>query len=447
MTPTPAAAAAERFLAQYRAFAGNGAGGAPAWVRAWREDAIGRFSTLGFPSPRDEAWRSTNIAPVLETAFVPAAGAAPSPAVLDRFLAEAGGARHALVFVNGRYSSTLSSLGELPAGVRIGSLAAAVADESGPARQHLGRVAGLGQAFSALNAAFLSDGAFAYVPQGATVAEPLQVLYLTTTAGAASAPLTHPRSLVVLEAGARATLVETYAGLEPDARYLTNAVTETLLGDDARLDHYRVQRESGAAYHVAGSHARQGTRAVLHSTLVVFGAALSRHEVSAVLDGEHGELTLNGVSVLTGRQHADHHTTLDHARPHCDSREVFNTVLDDHARSVFTGRIIVRPGAQKTDSKQTSNNLILSGDARADSQPQLEIYADDVKCTHGSTTGPLDPNTLYYLRSRGLGVDQARNLLAYGFGSEILTRIEVPGIRAELDRLLQDWLARDRRAA
>jgi Fe-S cluster assembly protein SufD len=444
MTRTPAAAAAERFLALYRAFAGNGAGGAPAWLRALRDDAIGRFTALGFPTPRDEAWRTTNIAPVLETAFAPAPGAAPAPAVLDRFLVETGTARHALVFVNGRFAPSLSAVGALPTGVRIGSLAAAVAEDAGPAREHLGRVAGLGQAFAALNAAFLADGAFLYVPRGVTVPEPLQVLYLTTAADAAL--VTHPRTLVVLEAGARATLVETYAGLEPGAVYLTNAVTETLVGDEARLDHYRVQRESAAAYHVAGSHARQGERAVLHSTLVVFGAALARHEVSVVLDGEGGELTLNGVSVLSGRQHADHHTTLDHAKPHCDSREVFNTVLDGHARSVFTGRIIVRPGAQKTDSKQTSNNLILSGDARADSQPQLEIYADDVKCTHGSTTGPLDPNTLYYLRSRGLGVAEARTLLAYGFGTEILTRIEVPGVRAELDRLLQHWLAGERRA-
>ena len=264
-------------------------------------------------------------------------------------------------------------------------------------------------------------------------------MHLTSAGGAR--PAAHPRTLVIVEPGARVTVVETYAGLEPDAVYLMNAATELVVGAGARVDHYRIQRDSARAYHVAVSQSRQERDSMLHSTMLVFGAALGRHDVTSVLDGSGATLLLNGLSLLGGGQHADHHTTIDHAQPHCESHELFNGIFDGRARGVFTGRIIVRPGAQRTDSKQTNNNVLLSAEARADSQPQLEIYADDVKCTHGSTTGPLDPAALFYLRSRGMGPDDARALLAYGFGAEIVSRVEVPGVRAELDRILCERIA------
>jgi Fe-S cluster assembly protein SufD len=244
----------------------------------------------------------------------------------------------------------------------------------------------------------------------------------------------------MLERGAMATVVETYATLD-GGQHLTNSVTELVLEEGARAHHLRIQRESDTAFHMATSQSYQGKDSRLLSCSVAFGSALSRHDVNAVLDGTGAELLLNGLSVLAGRQHVDHHTTIEHARPHCESHELFNGIFADHARGVFTGRIIVRPGAQQTDSKQTNNNVLLSEAARADSQPQLEIYADDVKCTHGATIGPLDPNALFYLQTRGIGAQDARQLLTYGFAADVVSRLEVPELRERLDRLVGARLA------
>ncbi|HUC41738.1 MAG TPA: Fe-S cluster assembly protein SufD, partial [Gemmatimonadales bacterium] len=223
--------------------------------------------------------------------------------------------------------------------------------------------------------------------------------------------------------------------------YWTNAVTEIVVGDGARLDHHRVQREGARAYHVATTQSHQGRDSTLNMHFVAFGGTLARHDIESVMAGPGGTLILNGLYLLADAQHADHHTTIDHAADHCQSHEYFNGVLDDRSRGVFTGRIIVRPGAQKTDSKQTNNNLLLSANAHADSQPQLEIYADDVKCTHGSTVGPLDPRAMFYLRSRGVGEEEARRLLTYGFAAEILGRMEVAPLRAQLDAIVRGRLA------
>ena len=250
----------------------------------------------------------------------------------------------------------------------------------------------------------------------------------------------HPRNLVVLERGARASIVETFAAVGQDV-YWTNAVTEVVVGDGARLDFHRVQRESVRAYHIAATQTHQGRDSTVNLHAVAFGGALARHDIGSVLAGPGGTLILNGLYLLSDAQHADHHTTIDHAADHCQSHEYFNGVLDGRSRGVFTGRIVVRPGAQKTDSKQTNNNLLLSSEAHADSQPQLEIYADDVKCTHGSTVGPLDPRALFYLRSRGVSESEARRLLTYGFGAEVLGRMEVAPLREQLDRIVRERLA------
>jgi len=266
------------------------------------------------------------------------------------------------------------------------------------------------------------------------------VLFLATGHGGEGPTVSHPRSLIVLERGARAAVVEGYAALA-DEVYWTNAVTEIVLGEGARAEHYRVQREGGRAYHVATTHSQQGRDSFLGLHVITLGGSLARHDLDTVLDGAGAELVLNGLYLLARTQHADHHTVIEHAQPHCASHEFFNGVLDERAHGVFNGRIIVRPGAQRTDSKQTNNNLLLSPDARADSQPQLEIYADDVKCTHGSTVGPLDQTALYYLRSRGLSPEAARSLLTYGFAAEILGRMERSDVRDRLDRMVRARLA------
>jgi Fe-S cluster assembly protein SufD len=399
------------FVDQYKAFAANGGGkgatGAPAWLRDLRERAIARFTETGFPSTRLEQWRFTNVRPIAETPFT------------------LSGARW--------------DLGHVPAGAVVTTLGEALLRSPDLVHAHLGRYASVdSNPFTALATAFLADGVFVHIPARTVIAEPITLTYrpsLPTSAGDWR-PMTHPRVLVVVEGQAQAKIVESYDGVG-SGECLTNAVTEIVLGNGARLDHCRVQHEGAQAFHMATTQSSQGRDSRLVFTTVALGARLSRHDINAVLDGTGAYLVLNGLSVLGGRQHVDHHTTIDHAQPHCESHEYLNGVFDEESHGVFNGRIIVRPGAQRTDSKQTNNNLLLSEEARADSQPQLEIYADDVKCTHGSTVGPLDQTALFYLRSRGLAVEQARGLLTYGFGAEILDRVAIPGTRERLDRLIR----------
>ena len=431
------------YLAAFKAFAGNGAGRAPSWLKEIREGAIARFAELGFPTTKQEEWRFTSVAPIVDTRFSHPASRIPHPG-LSEIGALLMGDGPRVVLVDGRYAPELSSAAGRPAGVRVESLASAVAQGPGSelAREHLARHARWHDSpFAALNTAFLADGAFVHVPAGATLEQPLEVLFLSSGRPATDGPtVSHPRSLIVIERGAQAAVVETYAGLG-DGVYWSNAVTEVVVGEAARAELYRVQREGPQGLQVATTHSRQERDSFLGAHVVTLGAALARHDITTVLAGAGAELILNGLYLLRDDQHADHHTVIDHAQPHCASHEYFNGVLAGRAHGVFTGRIIVRPGAQRTDSKQTNNNLLLSTEARADSQPQLEIYADDVKCTHGSTVGPIDQTQLYYLRSRGLSPDAARSILTYGFGAEILDRMRHPAVRDRLDQLIRERLA------
>ena len=429
--------AVDRLIQAHKAFAANGASAAPAWLKALRDGGIARFGALGFPTTKQEAWRFTSVAAIAETAFEL------SPRVSGTGYRVSGElAVHRLVFVNGHFSAEQSRVKDLPQGVRVESLARALVTDAPSVEAHLGKYAPTqDHPFAALNTAFLEDGAFVYVPAGIALAEPIELVFL---AAPGTAPhVAHPRNLIVVERGARATVVETYASLPTDQEsvYWTNAVTEVVAGDGARVDCYRVQRESDRAYHVAVTDVHQGRDSTVNVHAVALGAALARHDLRGKLAGPGGYLILNGLYLLAGDQHADHHTAIDHAAPHCESHEYFNGVLDDRSRGVFNGRIIVRPGAQKTDSKQTNNNLLLSRDAHADSQPQLEIYADDVKCTHGSTVGPLDPKALFYLESRGIGAVEARRLMTYGFAAEILNRMDIAPLREQLDRIVRGRLA------
>jgi Fe-S cluster assembly protein SufD len=424
------------YVADFQAFARNGGARAPGWLTEIREAAIARFAELGFPSTKQEEWRFTSVARLAETRFRLTTASAQLPDTIASLLLGTGSR---LVFVDGRYVAALSSVDGLPKGAHVGSLGATLETAPDLARQHLARHARYQSSpFAALNTAFLSDGAFVYVPAGVELDRPIELVFLATARRGPA--VAHPRSLVVVERGARATVVESYVALE-DGLYWTNAVTELAVGDGARLECYRVQRESRQAYHIATTHATQGRDSVLRLHPLAFGGGLARHDIYTVLAGAGADLILNGFYLARGAQHADHHTVIDHAQPHCASHEFFNGILGEQARGVFNGRIIVRPGAQRTDSKQTNNNLLLSAAARADSQPQLEIYADDVKCTHGSTVGPLDQTALYYLRSRGLSTETATGMLTYGFAAEILGRMEHPELRNELDRMVRARLA------
>ena len=426
-------------LGLFEAFVSNGASSAPAWLGRRRKEAIQQFAELGFPTTKQEKWRFTSVRPITEHAFTLSAETATLvPEQLDPFfLPIVGGIR--LVFVNGAFAERLSSISELAEGVVVCPLSAAFDEHAELVEEHLGRYAPIDDnPFAALNTAFASDGLFVHVPADTKVDQLLEVVYFTT--GGDEPTMSHPRNLVVLERGASIRLIETYAGVS-GRPYLTNAVTEIVVGDNARADCYRIQREGDQAYHVATTHSRQARDTKYSQTPIVFGAALSRHDIWMAMDGEGGEGTLNGLYLTDGRQHVDHSTVIEHAVPHCDSHEYFNGILAGHSRAVFSGRIIVRQGAQKTDSKQTNNNLLLSEHARADSQPQLEIYADDVRCTHGATLGPLDDDALFYLQTRGMSAENARSLLTYGFGVEILDRVNIPELREQIDSLVQARLA------
>ncbi len=412
------------------------AGGGLAWTAPLREAAMARFAERGFPTTRDEAWRYTSVAPIARARFdpdTPARADALTPELFEQLTFEPWACTH-LVFLNGRFARDLSKVGTLPAGVRLKSLADALENDRDLVEPYLTHCAEFtDQPFADLNTAFLRDGVFLHVPKGTVVEEEIHLLYVTTSNGTAA--LSHPRNLIVVEEGAQITLIESYAGIGSDV-YFTNAVTEVSAGDGAVVDHYRLQRESTAAFHIGALGVRLGRDAQFASHSIALGGRLVRQDVSALLDGEGGDCTLNGLYVMSGSQHVDNHTVIDHARPHCSSRELYKGVLDDRSRGVFDGTIIVRPGAQKSDARQTNKNLLLSEDALADSKPTLIIEADDVKCNHGATIGQLDENAMFYLRSRGLSREMARSLLTHAFASDIVSRIGVEAVRAGLDCLL-----------
>jgi Fe-S cluster assembly protein SufD len=438
----------DRYLAAYNSLRRERKG-EPAWLALRREAALEEFRKAGFPTTRQEAWRFTNVQPVTRTAFgIPESHIRPEVSSHElRALIGGTTPGPVAVLVNGIFRPDLSSLEGLPPGVVLTGLAGAISADGAKIEEHLGRYARDSvNPFTALNTALFRDGALIVVPRGVVLEQPIQIVCLAVPG---SEPLMwYLRHLVVVEENAQAAVVESYQSLG-DGVYLTNAVTEFVLGDKASAHYCRIQHESDRAYHLATTHSLQGRESRLVSCSVAFGSALARHDINAVMGGTGGYLILDGLTVIGGRQHADHHTTLDHAQPHCESHELFNGIFYGHSRGVFNGKIIVRPGAQRTDSKQTNNNILLSPDARADSQPQLEIYADDVKCTHGSTTGPLDPAAIFYLRSRGLSEAAARHALTYGFSAEVLNQIEVPEIREALDRLVETRLkqAGEERAA
>jgi len=425
-----AAAGVDRYLAEFERFRRERAG-EPAGLQALRRAAIERFADLGFPTLRQEEWRLTNVAPIVQGTFHWPQGdpGAVAPGLIAPHVFDAA-AR--LVFVDGRFSPRLSSVGELPAGTIVASLAEMLARSPGLVEPWLARSAKFdNHPFVALNTAFLSDGAFLYIPRGA-VTGPIQLLFLSA-GEAGRATLSFPRNLFVADESSQTTIVETYAG---EGAYFTSPVTELFAGPGSVIDHYKVQRESLAAFHMATFQVQGERASVPSSHSISIGGALVRNDVNAVLDGEGIDCILNGLYFGDGRQVVDNHMRVEHAKPHCASHELYKGVLDGKSRAVFNGLIHVHKGAQKTDAKQSNRNLLLSRDAIANSNPQLEIYADDVKCTHGSTVGQLDEDAVFYLRSRGIGAEAARSLLTYAFASDIVERIKVGPVRRDLEEFL-----------
>jgi len=427
------------YLSDFERFEKNGAVRGPSWVHQIRKAAISRFAALGFPTPRHEEWKYTSVAPIVKVRFQPAAHELNGlmTARLARVtLGEMACAQ--LVFVNGHYSRELSFFRSLPDGVKAESLAAALHADPAGVEPYLARYASYqDHPFVALNTAFMEDGAFVYISQGKIVEEPIHLLFVSTARGQST--VSYPRNLIVAGNDSQATIVESYIGLENEV-YFTNVVSEILAGENTVLAHYKLEQEGEEAFHIATLQAHLDRNCNFSSHSIALGGALVRNDVNAVLEGEGSECTLNGLYMVTGRQHVDNHTRIDHVKPHCSSRELYKGVLDGRSRGVFNGKIYVHKTAQKTDAKQTNKNLLLSEDAVINTKPQLEIYADDVKCTHGSTIGQLDQDAIFYLRSRGIGLEAARSLLTYAFASEMISRIKVEPIRAQLDNLLMTRL-------
>lgn len=413
-------------------FSRHANGNGQTWVNHLRKAAIDRFAEVGFPGPRDEEWRFTNLSPIVRTGFKPAgipAAALAEQAARKFSLGKQAGAE--LVFVNGRFSQALSTRGDLPAGVCVGNLYDLLKVDSRRIEQHLGRHADLSvNPFVALNTGFIHDGAYIYLPEGTAIRRPLHLLFVSVPDGQPA--VAHPRVLVVAGDRVDATIVETYGGAG-EGIYFTNAVTEIAAGENCRLDHCRMQQETLEACHVATMAVELGRETQFISHAASIGSRVARNDLSVVLNGEYADATLNGLVVIGGDQHVDNHTLLRHEKPNCPSHELYKHVLDGRASGVFKGKIFVQKDAQKTNSKQTSKSLLLSDDASMNSQPALEIYADDVKCTHGSTTGPVDEEMVFYLRSRGISLEAARHLLTYAFAADITRRIRVEPVRARIE--------------
>jgi Fe-S cluster assembly protein SufD len=412
--------------------------GGPRWLDDLRARGAARFAALGLPSVRDEEWRFTNVAPIGAIDFVPAEPVSGTAERLADFAYTDSPVR--LVIVNGRFDPTLSRTKGLPAGVHAGSLAAALHDHADVVQRYFGQLADLGQrSFAALNTAFVHDGAFVHIPDGIVLETPIQIVFVS---GAdVSRVMAHPRTLVVAGANAEAAVVETYLGA--GEVYFTNAVTEVFVGDNAAVDHYKVQQESFEAFHIASLHTHTARNARFSSQSFAIGGKLVRNDVSAILDGEGGDCTLNGLYLADRDRLIDNHTTIDHARPHCGSHEVYKGILGGTSRAVFNGKIIVRRDAQKTDAKQTNRALLLTDGATINTKPQLEIFADDVKCTHGAAIGQLDDDAIFYLRARGLTYAEARDMLIHAFAGEILERIRIEPLRAALEAELFAQLTKD----
>ncbi len=435
------------YLSNFRELEKRLAQGSPAWLQAIRREAIEVFAERGFPTTKDEEWRFTSVAPIASKAFQPGRYELTPvlrQAILSHALADLDCPR--LVFVNGHYCQELSTTARLPKGVQIGSLGAALRSDGAALEAHLARHADYrDHSFVALNTVFLEDGAFVEIPKGVVLEKPLQLLFVSEATD--ELVVSHPRNLILIGRESQATIIETFVGLEragltpaatakSEGIYFTNTVTEIALDEGAHLHYIKVQQESPRAFHYARVQVQQERSSSVTTHSVALGGALVREEVRTVLDGEGSEAVLNGLYALTGSQHVDNHTLIDHAKAHCGSREFYKGVLDGRSSAVFNGAIKVRQDAQKTDSKQSNKNLLLSEDAVVNTKPQLEIYADDVKCTHGATIGHIDPEAIFYLRSRGIALTEARNLLTYAFANDVLGRIPYEPLRQRLDQEL-----------
>ncbi len=401
------------------------------WLGRLRAEAIDRAGTQQLPTKKDEEWRFTDISPLTRLPFQ---AATPNYDLqindIEHLILKESENR--LVFVDGHFASQLSVITESFSHI-AGNLPASLASQDTILQTHLGKHANIDQnVFTALNTAFLHDAAVIIIPKNCVLKQPIHLLFIATQREVTS----YPRSLIIGESGGQATVIEDYVSLQQSETYITNSVTEISLADNAQIQHVRVQRESNQAFHLANCAVSLGQSSHFQSTSVVLGAQISRYNMDIRIISEAAECDISGLSMISDRQLADTHTCIDHVEPHGTSRQQHKCIVDDAAHAVFNGKIIVRPHAQRTNSSQSSRNLLLSKSAQIDTKPQLEIFADDVKCAHGATVGQLDAEEIFYLQSRGLSEAEARNLLTFAFGAEIINRIPVPSLKQCLEQAI-----------
>lgn len=430
----------EKTITDYRSIAGSLPGHDLPWLMRLREDALERFAARGYPSQRDEAWKYTNVGPIVRKGYAPVVADESSASAADIapwLLSGADTLR--LVFVDGRLAGALSSLAALPAGAVIGSLRQQLQQAPAEVERWLAAgVAGAGNGFADLNLALMTDGAFIRLPDGMQLEQPVHLLYVSRNSGRPSAA--HLHNLVICGKGSRVTFIEHYGSLD-GAETLLNTVTRCVLDDGAMVEHYKLNEQGDGVNHFAGVRVHQGKDSRYVSHNLQAGARIARVELHAELAGQGSECTMNGFYIGNGRQHIDNYTLIDHQVPHCSSRELYKGVLDGRARGIFNGHVIVRQDAQQTDARQMNQNLLLSADAEVDTRPQLEIYADDVKCSHGATIGQLDMDALFYLRARGIDEALAYRLLINAFSAEVIDLMSIAAVKERFRRLVSARLA------
>lgn len=406
------------------------------WVLAARQSAFERFATHGFPTQREEEWKYTDVSVIGRRASLAPDNIPPDPSHEAKLLAwtllDEG--IHLMVFVNGHYAPGLSMIGELPAGVQIANLANML-DETTDLLKPFFDEQYEHTIFSALNNALATDGAVLYLAPGTVLKAPIYLLFIASGHGVA----TYPRNIIVAGEGARASVIEYYTGML-DAHNFTNAITQINLGAGAKIEHCKLLQEGPAAAHIAGIHAEQAADSHFISHSFALGGRLARNDITSRLNEPGCLCTLDGLYLLNDKQHMDHHTRIDHLAQSGTSREYYRGILDGASRGVFNGKVVVHPGASKTDAHQANHNLLLSRQAVVDTKPQLEIFADDVKCTHGATIGQLDDDSLFYLRSRGIDAELARSVLIYGFANDIIGHVDMPDLHARIQHLVLERL-------
>ncbi len=435
------AAARDYYLAEHARVEAALPGRQLPWLKWAREEALASFAATAFPTARQEDWKYTSVTAIERVRFVataPRSNGVTAAQIASLSIPDA----YLLVFVNGRCQPQLSRLDGLPAGVTIASLAEVIERQPERLEALLTRAAQhCASGFAALNAAFMADGAFVHLAPGAALEQPIHLLFIATEPNLAI----QPRNVFLAEEGSHASVIEHYVAADGLA-YLTNALTDIVLGRGARFEHHRLQQESLEAYQVAGVNVDQRQASRFTSNSFALGGALARVDINVGLNAEGAECTLNGLYLSGGRQHVDHHTRIDHAQPRGVSRELYKGVLDGTSRAVFNGKVIVHPNAQQSDAQQSNRNLLLSESAEVDTKPQLEIYADDVKCSHGATVGQLDPDQIFYLRCRGVDDAAARALLTFAFADEVISRLSVVPLRKRLQTLLLGRLPEEMKA-